>query len=252
MFIVYIIRNTINNKNYIGYTGRKLEARFKSHLTVARNIPKFRFHFAINFHKPENFFIEKLEDNIENESLAKEKEIYWIKMYKSDNPKLGYNATSGGTGGWMIPRMTLERQELWRQKIIETSTGENNPRYSGIDNENFINLLYSKCIELGKILSFGKLSQLIIDDGIVNFPKSLSKYRGNKDYIYSKLVDMTGLKIEKNKKTEDHIKKLSLSIMGKIFINNGIKNIAVNKSQLNEYLNKGYIKGRINVKNRIS
>ena len=63
---------------------------------------------------------------------------------------------------------------------------------------------------------------------------------------------MTGLKIEKNTKTEDHIKKLSLAIMGKIFINNGIKNIAVNKSQLNEYLNKGYIKGRINVKNRIS
>lgn len=199
MFTVYIIRNNINNKNYIGYTGRKLEARFKSHLSVARNNPKFRFHSAINLHKSENFFIEELEANIENEDLAKEREIYWIKVYKSDDSKMGYNATSGGTGGWMIPRISSERQELWKKKITECTTGENNPRYSGIDNETFINLLCNKCIELGKIPSFSKLSKLVIDDGITNFPKSLSKYRGNKDCIYSKLIEMTGLEIEKYK-----------------------------------------------------
>ena len=109
-----------------------------------------------------------------------------------------------------------------------------------------------KCVELGKILSFGKLSKLIIDDGVINFPKALSKYRGNKDYIYSKLIEITGLKIEKYKKTEEHIKKISLAITGKINVNNGIKNISINKSQLSEYLNKNYTKGKINVKNRIS
>ena len=252
MFTIYIIRNNINNKNYIGYTGRKLEVRFKAHLTVARNNPKFRFHYAINLHKPENFFIEELETNIEDEGLAKEREIYWIKFYKSDDSKMGYNATPGGTGGWMVPRMSSERQKLWKKKIIECTTGENNPRYSGIDNEIFINLLCDKCVELGKILSFGKLSKLIIDDGVINFPKALSKYRGNKDYIYSKLIEITGLKIEKYKKTEEHIKKISLAITGKINVNNGIKNISINKSQLSEYLNKNYTKGKINVKNRIS
>lgn len=45
--------------------------------------------------------------------------------------------------------------------------------------------------------------------------------------------------------------KLSLALMGEINANNGIKNILINNSQLDGYLNKNYTKGRINVKNRI-
>jgi predicted GIY-YIG superfamily endonuclease len=50
MFIVYKITNKNNGKSYVGYTGRTIEARWKAHLSSARNGSRFRFHSAIRKH----------------------------------------------------------------------------------------------------------------------------------------------------------------------------------------------------------
>ncbi len=50
--------------------------------------------YAIQKYGEENFYYEELE-RVEVER-ADEREIYWIKKFKSNNNKFGYNATAGG------------------------------------------------------------------------------------------------------------------------------------------------------------
>jgi group I intron endonuclease len=241
MFRVYIIQNHCNNKAYIGYTGRSPEARFRAHKSCARNKPQFRFHFAINKYGEENFYVNLLEDNIETEEKAKERETYWIKLFKSDTE--GYNATSGGTGGWMIGRLSEEKQKEWVSKITEATTGENNPRFCGLDNDTFFKLLVDKCRELGYITSYNILAKLIRCDGHSTFPLSLSSYRGRRDEIRDKLVSMTGLSVKLNVRTENHRRKLSTAFKGKIWINNGITSKQIKKEDMDKY--EGFVPGRL-------
>jgi group I intron endonuclease len=194
MFSVYIIRNTINDKVYIGYTGRKLNARLLAHITAAKNDPKFRFHNALNKYKPENFTISLLEGNIETAELARERETHWILVFDSSNKSKGYNATPGGTGGWMIGRLSESKQKEWLEKIKKAATGEKNPRFCGIPNDLFLEMLAKKCLELGCVMTYGQLSKRIReDDNVLNFPKSLSKYRGSSNEITEILIQKTGL-----------------------------------------------------------
>lgn len=91
---IYIIKNTINNKVYIGQTIQSIERRFNKHKSDY-NLKKYdtKLTRAFNKYGIENFYIELLEENIE-ESLLDEKEIFWIKKYDSYNN--GYNSTLGG------------------------------------------------------------------------------------------------------------------------------------------------------------
>ena len=50
----------------------------------------------MNKYGVENFIVEELEQ-VEDESLLSEKEIYWIKELETYGSK-GYNATKGGDG----------------------------------------------------------------------------------------------------------------------------------------------------------
>lgn len=95
---VYIIKNYINNKVYIGQTKTSLKSRWKNHLSNARNInhPDNKvmiIYDAMRKHGIENFFIELLEDNIPLEKLD-EKETFWIHYYNSVRPN-GYNILDG-------------------------------------------------------------------------------------------------------------------------------------------------------------
>ena len=67
----------------------------------------------------DNFIWEIIEE-VEIESLS-EREIFWIKYFKSYDKNLGYNRTFGGEGG--VP--TLET----RQKLSLRSKGEKNPMF---------------------------------------------------------------------------------------------------------------------------
>lgn len=93
---IYIIRNTINNKVYIGKTLDSIENRFSEHKKncskeKCKERPLYR---AMNKYGIDSFYIEQLEQcEIE---LLSEKEQYYINKYGSFHK--GYNATLGGDG----------------------------------------------------------------------------------------------------------------------------------------------------------
>lgn len=95
MGYIYIIKNTINDKVYIGQTTNTIEYRFHQHLdNVERTYKQGHLYSAMRKYGKNNFFIEMIEQ-VPDKDLN-EREKYWIKYYDSFNN--GYNSTIGGDG----------------------------------------------------------------------------------------------------------------------------------------------------------
>lgn len=91
---IYIIRNKINSKVYIGQTTRSLSIRFSNHLSAAKHSKGYVIGKAIRKYGAENFYIELLEEcNIDS---LNEREKHWIAFFNSTNSKFGYNMSIGG------------------------------------------------------------------------------------------------------------------------------------------------------------
>ena len=93
---IYIIKNKINNKVYIGQTTTNYKTRFIQHCKPSCvRTRHYKLYNAIKKYGKDNFYIELLETNIPIDKLN-EKEISYIEEYNSFNK--GYNATKGGDG----------------------------------------------------------------------------------------------------------------------------------------------------------
>ena len=104
---IYVIKNTINDKVYVGQTTKKLSVRFNNHKAASRTGEDTKFYRAIRKYGEENFYIELLEE-VDVKDLNT-KEIYWIKHYNSYYN--GYNSTLGGDQPY---RINYEKvAELW-------------------------------------------------------------------------------------------------------------------------------------------
>ena len=92
---IYIIRNTVNDKVYIGQTTMTVHERFLSHLkpSVHKTRGTYKLYNAMIKYGKDKFYYETLEENVPVEELDK-KEIGYIKEYDSFNN--GYNSTPGG------------------------------------------------------------------------------------------------------------------------------------------------------------
>lgn len=86
---IYIIRNDINKKVYIGQS-LNAEQRFKTH--CKRNNDNSLIDAAIQKYGKEHFFFEILESQVLNYN---QREKFWIKKYNSLRPN-GYNILEGG------------------------------------------------------------------------------------------------------------------------------------------------------------
>lgn len=92
---IYIIRNTVNDKVYIGQTTMPVQQRFKQHLkpSTCKRKSSYKFYNAINKYGKDKFYVETLETDIPVSELDA-KEVAYIKEYDScDN---GYNTSYGG------------------------------------------------------------------------------------------------------------------------------------------------------------
>lgn len=98
MIGIYLIKNQINNKVYVGQS-RNIEQRWRTHRTRPFNP------HSIDYEKPlyrsirkygiENFSFQVLEEcSVE---ALNEKEVYWISQLNAMNSLFGYNLTEGGT-----------------------------------------------------------------------------------------------------------------------------------------------------------
>lgn len=126
MFI-YKTTNLINGKIYIG----KYKGIYKQYLGSGKLIK-----IAIKKYGKENFSREILEDNITDDEMLCEREIFWIKFYDSTNKDIGYNISLGGGGGDITRRKGKNLEEIYgkekseeiKRKISETTKGRPAPQ----------------------------------------------------------------------------------------------------------------------------
>lgn len=104
--LIYLCKNKLNGKIYIGQTIQTLEKRKRRHENDAlNNNDNFIFHRALKKYEINNFEWSILESDIE-EKYLNEKEKYFIQKYNSNNINIGYNMTVGGetkpTGNYIL------------------------------------------------------------------------------------------------------------------------------------------------------
>jgi len=91
---IYLIKNLINEKIYVGMTTCPINKRFKQHEYKSKRNSRCPVHLAISKYGINSFSIALLENCLLN--ILGEREIYWIKKLNSMN--IGYNLTKGGNG----------------------------------------------------------------------------------------------------------------------------------------------------------
>lgn len=108
---IYIIRNYINDKVYIGQTIQAVNFRFNSHIKDSKH-KKSKFYNAIKKYGKENFYYSVLETNLKENELD-EKEQYYIRLFNS--VKNGYNT---GIGGEHNNRIDIPDADILRAKEL--------------------------------------------------------------------------------------------------------------------------------------
>ena len=97
MIGIYLIRNTLNDKLYIGQS-KDIEQRWKSHKNTAYNKKqktyKYQLYREIRLYGIEVFKFSILE--ICDTSMLDTREIYWISKYDTFLTPAHYNKTAGG------------------------------------------------------------------------------------------------------------------------------------------------------------
>lgn len=93
MYTIYLFKNKINNKSYVGLTNN-LERRIIEHRCHKK---KTKFSYAIRKYGIDNFDLLVLKDGIKTKKEASTYEQKYIEEYNS--AILGYNMTEGGEVG---------------------------------------------------------------------------------------------------------------------------------------------------------
>ena len=107
-YTVYIHKNKVNNKVYVGITCQKTNYRWGAG-SGYRQQPKF--YNAIKKYGWDNFEHIILFENLSFEE-AKQKEIEIISKYNAFTKKYGYNATKGGDGSNGVPCSEEKKQKI--------------------------------------------------------------------------------------------------------------------------------------------
>jgi group I intron endonuclease len=120
--LIYCIKNTINNKEYIGLTTRTLEHRWKQHIYESNKKDSWEWNTplgnAIKKYGKDSFEVFVLEE-CSSETEMKQKEIWLIRERKSLASETGYNLTLGGDG-----RLGYKLSEETKRKIGEGNFGK--------------------------------------------------------------------------------------------------------------------------------
>ena len=120
--LIYCIKNTINNKEYIGLTTRTLEHSWKQHIYESNKQDSWEWNTplgnAIKKYGKDSFQVFVVEV-CSSEAELKLKEIQLIKERKSLASETGYNLTLGGDG-----RLGYKLSEETKRKIGEGNKGK--------------------------------------------------------------------------------------------------------------------------------
>ena len=108
MWCVYVIRNEVNGKVYVGESG-DLIRRWKAHLRDAARGVDLLLYRAMRKHGIERFHIHVLsEHGTESEAFAEEVRV--VALLRSNKARHGYNSTAGGDGAASLTPEARARQ----------------------------------------------------------------------------------------------------------------------------------------------
>jgi group I intron endonuclease len=220
MINIYLIKNKINNKIYIGKTKKKIEIRFhEHHKSAKRNDTNSILHKAIRKYGIDNFEIKLI--CFCNNNIANENEKKYINENNSFYPH-GYNLTKGGDGGLWTEKRKKRFSEY--QKIIGNKPEERKQRsIRNIER-------YKDPKEREKTGEKAKNRKWINDGGINKFvnQNELDNYISN-GWI---------------------IGKIDFGRKNKIVVNNGKMQKWINEDELDSYINRGWIQGGLKLKKK--
>ena len=113
MGIIYIAKNKINNKCYIGQTTRSLSKRKQEHETKA--LIYSAFEMAIQKYGKENFEW-KVIDGADDQNILNMLERLYIFRYESSVCDWGYNIREGGSNGKLSKETRKRMSESQKKK----------------------------------------------------------------------------------------------------------------------------------------
>lgn len=216
-YIVYETTNNINGRIYIGahITSCIDDGYIGSGKVLCRAIKKYGIE---NFTRKVLFMFDNADD-----MFLKEKEIVNEDFVKRKDT---YNIKVGGYGGWDFVNasgLNWSPEKNKRISPFKNSTPEQKKEW-----------------EAKKIESLRKTWQKIKNGELVDKHPCRATFKGKAH------TDETKQKMSAtHKKNKDNVGEKN-SQYGTCWINNGIKNLKIKKSELDSYLLRGYKKGRIN------
>ena len=134
--LIYLARNRVNGKVYIGQTLLSLRERMGDHRRKAFiHGSRSDFHAAIREHGFNTFEWKVLELVLFREALSP-REQYWIDNYQSADPSKGYNNTHGGDSFEFTEKAKkkiglagrgVKRSETFKENLRHINSGAGNP-----------------------------------------------------------------------------------------------------------------------------
>jgi len=114
---IYLIRNIVNNKIYIGSTVNKIKVRWSAHIADL-NKGSHNKSFLDDWRKTteSQWQFTTIEENVPVD-LRYIVEFYWIKKLDSCNEKKGYNLSKNQTS--LMPRRIFDRPERIVENIVK-------------------------------------------------------------------------------------------------------------------------------------
>jgi group I intron endonuclease len=122
--LIYLIKNKLNTKIYVGQTWTTTEKRWKYGYHRQPHIWN-----AIQKYGRENFYYEELLCCLTQEE-ADHREQYFILLYQSNDRNFGYNIASGGSRGRMSEETKIKLSKAKKGKPGRKQSLENRSRIS--------------------------------------------------------------------------------------------------------------------------
>ena len=117
---IYMYTNLITGKKYVG-KAKDFDVRHNQHLKRKKQLIDKK----IKEYGIENFKIEILIENVQDDDKLNEYEKFFIKRKRSHvSYGTGYNQTWGGDGGYSLDGMTEEQRKEHGRKISESLKGK--------------------------------------------------------------------------------------------------------------------------------
>ncbi len=167
--MIYVIRNMIDDKMYVGQTIRSFKERYPK--GIGRSTKNDHLKRAIEKYGEENFYIYENYYEADTKEELDDAEIRLIAILDTTNPEHGYNHMSGGHNGKHDAATRAKIAEANRRRIIPH--GKDNPRWSRVE---------AQCSTCGK--------PIYILNCIANTDKYKKKYSGR--YYCSKECRIEG------------------------------------------------------------